>query len=144
MLWHCIVVPWDIFWLITNCLSLSINLERPTIEIYSNKQNDRYYVGEDVTIRAIIRHPSAVLCMTWQRGPQNSSRTINTSLPKYKETQIKEDECLLEINNCHENDTGNYFILATCTNNIEDLCSNQIYLDVLEGKRKQSFLFSCN
>lgn len=107
--------------------------EMPTIEIFSNKQNDQYHVGEDVTIRAVVRNPTAILCMTWQRGPENRSRTINTALPKYKESKSKENEQLLEICNCHENDTGNYFILATCTNNIEDIFSNKIYLDVLEG-----------
>lgn len=108
------------------------------IEIKSNKQNDRYHVGEDVTITANVRNPSAILCMTWQRGPdRNRSETINTALPKYMETQSKEDERQLEISDCRENDTGIYFILATCTNNIEEICSNTIYLEVLEGKRKQ-------
>lgn len=82
--------------------------------------------------------------MTWQRGQEDRSRTINTALPKYKESKSKENERLLEIYNCRENDTGNYFILATCTNNMEDIFSNKIYLEVLEGKRKQSFLFLCN
>lgn len=57
-------------------------------------------------------------------------------LLEYKESKSKENECLLEIYNCYENDIGNYFILVICINNVEDIFSNKIYLDVLEGKRK--------
>lgn len=67
--------------------------------------------------------------MTWQRGGQ----TINTALPKYAETTNNDDENQLIIRNCSENDAGNYFILATCNNGIEDICSNRIYLDIIKG-----------
>lgn len=107
-----------------------MNLEKPEIEIVSDEQNNRYYIGEDVKIRGIVKNPSAILCMTWQRG----SQPINTALPKYAETTNNEDENQLIIRNCSENDTGNYFILATCTDDIEDICSNKIYLDIIKGK----------
>lgn len=109
------------------------DLEKPTIDICSDEQNNRYYIGEDVMIRGNVKNPSAVLCMTWQRETDNGSQTINTALPKYTETTNNEDENLLFIRNCDENDTGNYFILATCTTGIEDICSNKIYLDVIKG-----------
>lgn len=84
-------------------------------------------------IRGNVKNPSAVLCMTWQRETDNGSQTINTALPKYTETTNNKDENLLFIRNCDENDTGNYFILATCTNGIEDICSNKVYLNVIKG-----------
>lgn len=110
-----------------------MNLEKPEIEIFSDEQNNRYYIGEDIKIRGIVKNPSAILCMTWQRGNQ----TINTALPKYTETINNEDENQLIIRNCSENDTGNYFILATCTKDIEDICSNTIYLDIIRGNITQ-------
>lgn len=120
--------------------SFYLNLEKPDIHIYSDEHNNRYFIGEDVTIRVNVKNPSVVLCMTWQRETHNGNQTINTALPKYTETTNNEDESLLIIRNCGENDTGNYFILATCTNDIEDICSNKIYLDIIKGNNSDSIL----
>lgn len=55
-------------------------------------------------------------------------------LLKYVEIINNEDEIQLIIRNCSENDIGNYFILVICIDDIEDICSNKIYLDIIKGK----------
>lgn len=113
---------------------LSSTLENPTIEIYSSLSGSKYYVGEDVMIRANFNNPSAILCITWQRESTTGNfGAIDTTLHKYRGTRNGTENHLLYINNCEKSDGGIYFILATCTDGME-IMSNKIYLDISEGK----------
>lgn len=113
---------------------LSSALENPTIEIYSSLSGSKYYVCEDVMIRANFNNPSAILCITWQRESATGNfGAIDTTLPKYRGTRNGTENHLLYINNCEKSDGGIYFILATCTDGME-IMSNKINLDISEGK----------
>lgn len=108
-------------------------LETPSIQIYPDEPDGKYYVGEDVTIKANIRNPLGVLCVTWQKETEAGTHTINTALPKYKETSNASDEHLLLIRDCNDSDQGGYFLLAACNYDQEDARSNKIYLNIVKG-----------
>lgn len=105
-----------------------------TIDIYihPDQRNCRYYVGEDVIINVRIRNVSKVLCKTWQRESETGSNIIDTSLEKNIETKNENGEYILTIRNCTESDSGTYFILAACINDME-VQSNKIQLNVVKG-----------
>lgn len=119
-------------------------LETPTIHIYPDEPDGRYFVGEDVTIKANIRNPLGVLCVTWQKETEAGTHTINTALPKYKETSNATDEHQLLMRDCNDSDKGGYFLLAACNYDLEDALSNKIYLDIVKGNSFNSFFFFLN
>lgn len=106
-------------------------LETPTIHVYPDEPDGKYYVGEDVTIKANIRNPSGVLSVTWQKETEAGFHTINTALPKYKETSNATEEHQLLIRDCNDSDRGGYFLLAACNYDLEDALSNKIYISTL-------------
>lgn len=108
-------------------------LEITSIEIYSDQKNNRYFIGEDVTITAKFGNPFAVLCVSWQFNANGSSSTINTSLPKYAGTRYENNKHLLIIGSCCQSDAGEYSLVATCKENV-DICSAKLQLKVVEGK----------
>lgn len=105
-----------------------------TIDIYihPDQRNCRYYVDEDVIINVRIRSVSKVLCKTWQKESETGSNIIDTSLEKNIETKNENGEYILTIRNCTESDSGTYFILAACINDME-VQSNKIQLNVVKG-----------
>lgn len=105
-----------------------------TIDIYiqPDQRNCRYYVGEDVIINVRIRNVSKVLCKTWQKESETGSNIIDTSLEKIIETKNENGEYILTIRNCTESDSGTYFLLATCTNDMV-VQSNKIQLNFIKG-----------
>lgn len=102
------------------------------INIQPDQRNCRYYVGEDVIINGRIRNVSKVLCKTWQKESETGSNIIDTTLEKNLETKKDIGEYVLTIKNCIESDSGTYFILAACINDME-VQSNKIQLNVVEG-----------
>lgn len=115
-------------------------LETPSIQIYPDEPDGKYYVGEDVTIKANIRNPLGVLCVTWQKETEAGTHTINTALPKYKETSNASDEHQLLIRDCNDSDQGGYFLLAACNYDQEDARSNKIYLNIVKGNSFNCYL----
>lgn len=107
-------------------------VETIEIDIQPDQRNCRYYVGEDVIINIRIRNVSKVLCKTWQKESETGSNIIDTSLERNIETTNEIGEYILTIKNCIESDSGTYFILAACTNNME-VQSNKIQLNVVKG-----------
>lgn len=105
-----------------------------TIDIYiqPDQRNYRYYVGEDVIINVRIRNVSKVLCKTWQKESETGSNIIDTSLEKNIESKNENGEYILTIRNCTESDSGTYFILVACINDM-DVQSNKIQLNVVKG-----------
>lgn len=89
---------------------------------------------------ANIRNSSGVLCVTWQKETEVGTHTINTALPKYKETSNATDEHQLLIRDCNNSDQGGYFLLAACSYDLEDALSNKIYLDIVKGNSFNSYL----
>lgn len=102
------------------------------IRVHPDQINGRYYVGEDVIIKACISNISTILCKTWQKTSETGSDAIDTSLPKNIETESAIGDCILTMRNCVESDSGTYFILAVCTNDMEAQ-SNKIQLNVVKG-----------
>lgn len=82
-----------------------------------------------------------VLCVTWQKETEAGTHTINTALPKYKETSNATDEHQLLMRDCNDSDKGGYFLLAACNYDLEDALSNKIYLDIVKGNSFNSFFF---
>lgn len=103
-----------------------------TIEVLSDQKKGKYFVAEDVILKANIRNPSTILCMTWQKETETSSYTVNTSVPQYTETENLTNEHTLTMKNCLESDSGTYFLLAVCTNSLK-VCSNRVQLEVKKG-----------
>lgn len=103
--------------------------------MYSDQENDEYYVGEDVTIKANLENRAAVLSVSWQYATGNESYTIDSTLPKYAGTKTEIEQPQLIIRNCIETDRGLYFLLAASTDNMDDVFSNKINLKVKRGKR---------
>lgn len=105
-----------------------------TIDIYiqPDQRNYRYYVGEDDIINVRIRNVSKVLCKTWQKESETGSNIIDTSLEKNIESKNENGEYILTIRNCTESDSGTYFILVACINDME-VQSNKIQLNVVKG-----------
>lgn len=107
--------------------------ETITINIHPDQINGKYYVGEDVIIKASLGNISKILCMTWQKETENGSNTIDTSSPRNMESgNDLTGEYTLTIENCSESDKGTYFLLAACTSNLE-VRSNGIKLDFVRG-----------
>lgn len=107
-------------------------VETTDIYIQPDQRNCRYYVGEDVIINVRIRNVSKVLCKTWQKESETGSNIIDTSLEKNIESKNENGEYILTIRNCTESDSGTYFILAACINDME-VQSNKIQLNVVKG-----------
>lgn len=103
--------------------------------MYSDQENDEYYVGEDVTIKATLENSTSVLSLSWQYETGNESYTIDSTLPKYIGTNTGIEQPQLIIRNCLESDIGLYCLLAAFTDNMEDVLSNKINLKVKKGKR---------
>lgn len=107
--------------------------ETITIDIQPDQINGKYYVGEDVIIKASLGNISKILCMTWQKETENGSNTIDTSSLRFMENENDvTGEYTLTIENCNELDKGTYFLLAACTGNLE-VKSNRIKLDFVKG-----------
>lgn len=102
------------------------------IDVHSDQRYGRYYVGEDVIMKASIQNSTTILCMTWQKETETGSNTINTTMPRYIKTGNDTDEDTLTIKNCSESDGGSYFLLAACINNL-DVYSNSVQIDVVKG-----------
>lgn len=109
--------------------------EIPTIEISSDQLSGQYFVGEYVKLKARIRNPHAVLCLTWQKVAKNGSHTIDTTMEKYSGTMCETDELTLVIKNCNNLDSGTYFLLAACTSDMGTVISNKINIDIIQGKK---------
>lgn len=110
-----------------------------TIDIQPDQINGRYYVGEDVIIKANLRNVSRILCTTWQKQTENGRYTIDTSLPKNMEIRNDQTgEYKLTIQNCNELDKGTYFLLAACSRDME-VKSNMIKLDFVKEKPEVIF-----
>lgn len=99
-------------------LSFDTDAETMTINVHSDQRKGKYFVGEDVIMKANIRNPAPILCMTWQKETETSSYTVNTSVPEYTETENLTNEHTLTMKNCLESDSGTYFLLAVCTANL--------------------------
>lgn len=132
-------------------LSVTFFLAITSIEIYSDQTNDKYYVGEDVTITAKFNNPFQVLFVKWQFNGNSLRNTIDTELPKYAETRYENNNHLLVIKNCCALDAGEYFLVATCRQEKDicsknvgicrdsvDICSNKLHLKVGQGKFRLS------
>lgn len=113
-------------------MSFNSFVETIDIHIQPDQRNCRYYVGEDVIINVRIKNVSKVLCKTWQKESETGSNIIDTSLEKNIETKNENCEYFLTIKNCIESDSGTYFILAACTNDME-VQSNKIQLNIVKG-----------
>lgn len=108
--------------------------------MYSDQENDEYYVGEDVTIKATLENSTAVLSLSWQYATGNGSYAIDSTLPKYRGTKTEIEQPQLIIRNCADSDRGFYFLLAASTDNMDDVFSNKINLKVKRGKRLDDLL----
>lgn len=102
-----------------------------SVDMYSNQRNNKFYVGEDVTITAQYSNPFVVLYPTWQFN--GSSNNIDTKLRKYAGTRSENNKDLLIIRDCCELDAGEYSVVANCTPNIE-ICSEKLKIEVIKGK----------
>lgn len=101
--------------------------------MHFDRSDERYYVGEDVSIEAHLVNPSAVQCLEWIRKTENGSLAIDTTLSKYTRTDNETNKCFeLKINKCDESDAGTYFLMAACTT--VNISSNEISLQVVKGK----------
>lgn len=107
-------------------------VETIDIEVQPDQRNGRYYVGEDVIINARIGNISKILCKTWQKESETGSNIIDTSLERNIETENENGEYILTIRNCTELDSGTYFLLAACTNDMV-VQSNKILLNFVKG-----------
>lgn len=107
-------------------------VETIDIEVQPDQRNGRYYVGEDVIINARIGNISKILCKTWQKESETGSNIIDTSLERNIETENENGEYILTIRNCTESDSGTYFLLAACTNDMV-VQSNKIQLNFVKG-----------
>lgn len=109
-------------------------LEITTIKIYSDQKDNRYYVDEDITITAEFGNPSAVKYVRWQKKETPTTfRTIATTLSRYMGTRYENFKHLLMIRNCCGLDTGSYFLLVTCIDDV-DITSNSIDIQVVRGE----------
>lgn len=106
-------------------------LEKPTIEISCDQENDMYYVGEDVTIKAELKNASNVLCVVWQTETPKGDQALDITQSKYKGTKITTEETRLCIRGCLDKET--YFLLASCSDGTE-ISSNRIRLNIVKGK----------
>ena len=70
-------------------------LEKPTIEIFCDQEDDMYYVSEDVTIKAELKNASNVLCLVWQTETLDGDQALNITHSKYNGTKITIDEARL-------------------------------------------------
>lgn len=113
-------------------MSLISFVETIEIEVQPDQRDGRYYVGEDVIINARISNTSKVLCKTWQKESETGSNIIDTSLEKNIETENDNGEYILTMRNCIESDSGTYFLLAACTNDMK-VQSNKVQLNVVKG-----------
>lgn len=118
--------------LLHKCTALFYS-EITTTAVHFDRSDERYYVGEDVSIEAHLVNPSAVQCLEWIRKTENGSLVIDTTLPKYSRTDNETNKCFeLKINKCDESDAGTYLLLAACTT--VNISSNEISLQVVKGK----------
>lgn len=108
------------------------NPDITSFKIYSDQNDDRYYVGENAIIRAHIENRSAVKAMTWHWKKDGRSTCIDTTKEKYLGTSCNTiHEPKLIIKNCCESDVGIYYLLVTCKD--VEICSNEIELKVVRG-----------
>ena len=106
-------------------------LEKPTIEICCDQEDDMYYVGEDVTMKAELKNASNVLCVVWQTETPNGDQALDITQSKYKGTKITTEEARLCIRGCLDKET--YFLLAAFSDGTE-ISSNRIRLNIIKGK----------
>lgn len=109
--------------------------EPPNLRIFTDHDDNKYNVDEDVVITAHIENPSSVSCVIWQIETPNGDRALDTDheLSKYKTEQNSLNEATLLIQGCCETDKGPYFLLASCSDDTE-VKSNKVFLNIMKGK----------
>lgn len=107
------------------------NPDITTLKIYSDQEDDRYYVGEDVILRADFGNPSSVKSFVWHKQTERDNHYIDNALPRYKGSGIYPEMPLLKITKCNESDAGTYILLVSCKD--VDIYSNIIHLKVQQG-----------
>lgn len=106
------------------------------LSLGTDKKENKFYVGEDATIRAQCKSSLNVHKVKWQRNTAYGFCDIDTTLPKYKETRNEKDcyyQLEIKILNCNKSDGGTYILKLTCQN--VAFSSGEIDLNVVEGKR---------
>lgn len=114
-----------------HCLMLLLGIT--TLKIYCDQKDNKYNVDEDITITAEFGNPSAVKYVKWQKNETTTFRTIATTLSRYMGTRYENFKHLLMIRNCCGLDTGSYFLLVTCIDDV-DITSNSIDIQVVRGE----------
>nr|XP_022301624.1 uncharacterized protein LOC111109695 [Crassostrea virginica] len=107
---------------------------KPRIQVFTNHDDNKFYVDEDVIITAHFENPSSVSCIIWQTETPNGDRALDTDheLSKYKIEQNSINEATLLIKGCCETDKGPYFLLASCSDDT-NVKSNKVYLNIVRG-----------
>lgn len=109
-----------------------------TIRIYSEHEDNIYYLGEDAILKAEFENPSSVLYVTWHKeenGIKHAIDTVNNN-SKYKGTscRLNIEEQLLMIRKCDHFDAGTYTLVVSCKG--VDIYSNKLDLDIVKGPPK--------
>lgn len=112
-----------------HCLMLLLGIT--TLKIYCDQKDNKYNVDEDITITAEFGNPSAVKYVKWQKNETTTFRTIATTLSRYIGTRYKNFKHMM-IRNCCDLDTGSYFLLVTCINDVD--ITNSIDIQVVRGE----------
>ena len=107
----------------------------PNLRIFTDHDDNKYNVDEDVVITAHIENPSSVSCVIWQIETPNGDRALDTDheLSKYKTEQNSLNEATLLIKGCCETDKGPYFPLALCSDD-KNVKSDKVYLNILRSE----------
>lgn len=111
-------------------------LDITTIRIYSEHEDNIYYLGEDAILKAEFENPSSVLYVTWHKeenGIKHAIDTVNNN-SKYKGTscRLNIEEQLLMIRKCDHSDAGTYTLVVSCKG--VDIYSNKLDLNIVEGR----------
>lgn len=119
----------------------SLHLDIPPLKIYFDQRNIQFYIGEDVTINAILENPSAEQGVKWHRETENGNHVIDMTSPKYFGITKESDNHLLVIRDCNELDTGKYYLSTNHRNKKKVFISNKIQLNIIKGKTQFHFFF---